>query len=40
MYSPHRLHRIEKGAIRRIVICWSLLIPLRRLIFEGSKSGG
>lgn len=40
IYSPHRLHRIEKGAMRRIVICASLLMPLRRLILDGSKSGG
>lgn len=40
MYSPHRVHRIENGAIKRMTICLSLLMPLRRLILDGSKSGG
>lgn len=39
MYSPHLLHLMENGAISRMT-CWGSFGILRRLILDGSKSGG
>lgn len=40
MYSPQLLHRMEKGAMRRMTCCWFLSFNRRRGILDGSKSGG